>query len=341
MPKFFYLREEDKGNAQPLDEDVWFIKNQKLLLAMANTKFGRELLLIPEDYPRIVLFKKNCVHWYNDNGTFGADFRIGAKWANVIRIRWKEFNSYARYFQSYNPYEYKLSPATRNMLALTAATLTVYPDPNAETTSVDGRTNNEINGTYATAHDAASSSGAGDTNLYLDIWNSHDASSNYNVVRSMMLYDTSSLTASATISSAVCTLTGYSAGFIVETGGTDSLTIVTTTPASNTAVTTADFDQYGTTLQATAVAFSSLSDTGANNITLNATGLSNISKTSITKFGIRTQKDVDNTDAAGNGDVYAFFKSADTADVTSDPKLVVTYTLPAAGGATGLTLLGI
>ncbi len=122
-----------------LREDMWFDLHQDLLLQIANTKFGRQLLCIPQEYGKIFLFKKNCVHFVG-NGVYHADFRIGAKWANVIRYKWDQFNSYSRYFQAYRSvfstenFEKLqiLSPLVRTAVGMSVGLLTSYPDPDPE-----------------------------------------------------------------------------------------------------------------------------------------------------------------------------------------------------------------
>lgn len=136
MPKFY---NDPTIELQRLNENMWFKFNQKLLLGIANTKAGRDLLCIPQEYPQIVLIKKNCVHALVKNdgttATLIADFRIGAKFANVIRYRWDAFNAMARYYVNADLFA---SPLTRYAMSVHAATLTAYPDPNVETTTVDG-----------------------------------------------------------------------------------------------------------------------------------------------------------------------------------------------------------
>jgi len=70
-----------------------------------------------------------------------------------------------------------------------------------------------------------------------------------------------------------------------------------------------------------------------NDFTLNANGISNISKTGITYFGARDSLDTANTTPTGNNNWN--FNSSNGAGTTTDPKLVVTYTT---GGGTNHNL---
>lgn len=316
-----------------MNEDAWFKKNQRMLLGIANTKFGRDLLCIPQEYPQIVLIRKNCVHCLvSDDGitaTLVADFRIGAKFANVIRCRWKGFNSYAKYFQLKGWQEIGKSPYILGD-RVCALTLTAYPDPNAETTTVDGY--NYHNGaSFATVHGAATGTGADDsgTDLYVECQNG-----SFQIFRSYTLFDTSSLTSSASISAAT-----YSVKKVLRIGTTDYYTALTSVSlASNTAVATSDFNisNFGAEV-ATRILFSA--QTALSYVDFSITTLSSISKTSITKYGLITGHDLDNTGPTGGVSDYTQYNSADTTGTTSDPKLVVTYTLPSA--RSHFLLLGI
>ena len=216
-----------------------------------------------------------------------------------------------------------------------AAVSTFYPNADVETTSVDGYINS-LSSDNLLGSDAWTNARAGATLSATDNTTNDEVrasliivprTGNYNgnIGRTFLLFDTSSLTTAATISSVtlsiyVITVTN------VNPGSGDALSVITTTPASNTAIVTGDWGNVGTTLQATGVSLSTLTASAYNGITLNSTGLGNVSKTSITKFGLRIAEDISNTqpvDGSINSVVYA---SADTTGTTQDPKLDVTYT---------------
>lgn len=141
-----------------------------------------------------------------------------------------------------------------------------------------------------------------------------------------MLYDTSPLTSGATISSAIISLYKISVSDS-NNDGKDYVNIYSSNPASNTDLVGDDFNDVGTT------AFSSPIDLGSieatyNDFTLNASGLSAISKTGISKFSVREGHDVENTTIGGGGQNNNFsFYGSNTAG--KEPKLVVTYTVAA------------
>ena len=158
--------------------------------------------------------------------------------------------------------------------------------------------------------------------------------------RVITLFDTSAIPDTDTIDSATLSLyLGTDKLDQLSTGG--SIGIVDAAPASNTAIATGDFATMGSTLQASTVTIASVGTNAYKDFALNATGLSNISKTGISKFGVREEADRSNTEptAQTNGAKYRYVNwfSADTSGTTSDPKLVVVHSAAAASGV-GLTL---
>lgn len=340
MSKLWYPSAEELSSIRVLmNEDRWFEHHQDLLLGMANTNYGRDLLCIPKEYPKICRIAKNCVQYVvseNANGTVTlcVDFRIGAKWGNVIRSRWAAFNSYARYFVANEYVDKNTSPVVRFHRAVCALTLTAYPDPNVETTTVDGFVEYYLDpGVFLTMNAASAANTANDSGANINgLQNSRGGATEYNLQRGFALFDTSSLTSGATISSAVFSLYGSSK----NNANSDSARMVTSTPASNTALVVEDWDQTGTVALANDITFASASTTGYNDFTM--TDLTAVSKTGVSKFGMRTTNDI--AASAPTGSNFLTTTAADTGGTSQDPKLVVTYTL---GGATArrLGLLGV
>ena len=92
------LNPDEAQGASPLRDKEWFERFQPLLLKMANTEYGRDLLHI-ENRPYIVTdFRKDRVKYYMGNGKSLWDFRTGCKWGNIIRGRWAEFKKFAKEF---------------------------------------------------------------------------------------------------------------------------------------------------------------------------------------------------------------------------------------------------
>ena len=207
------------------------------------------------------------------------------------------------------------------------AEITVFPDPSSGATTVDGILNSISNATYATVRDAAESSGAFMTDTNTNCERQYLSGGNYTVWRSIYTLDTSTLGSGATISAATWSLAGN--GNAVEDADTDSINVYSSAPADNNSLAIGDYDSLGTTVFATAITHAAwVSTDGTYNVfTFNATGRDNVSKTSITKIGMRSVQDVSATAPTGLNSVKAYF--ADAAGTTKDPKLIVTYTAAA------------
>jgi hypothetical protein len=207
---------------------------------------------------------------------------------------------------------------------------TFYPDANPETTSVDGYTSRGTNETWANKR-AGATGGANDTAAanYLELVAHNVADLWSTLTRVFSLFDTSSLGDLDTIDSAT-----YEFVSIDRTNTlSDSLSLITTTPASNTGLVDADYAQVAAVKQATDITFASLTVDSAtyNVMTLNATGRGNISKTGVSKFGLRTTNDADNTTPTWSSGVASSTGMASAEEtLTGDkrPKLVVTHTAP-------------
>src|SRR3989344_4566684 len=92
-----------------------------------------------------------------------------------------------------------------------------------------------------------------------------------------------------------------------------------------------DYTTLGTTALATAISYTNWSISDYNDFTLNSSGLAQISKTGISKFGMREASyDVANTQPTwGSGQEFSVSgRFADKAGTSEDPKLVVTHSAP-------------
>ena len=216
-------------------------------------------------------------------------------------------------------------------------TSTFYPDANPESTTVDGRIyrNNVPDATWSACRDATNGNGSDDTSTFENVIFSAFQSSRYDNHRYFSLFDTSAITDSDTIDSATYSLFKNS----TDAGSNDdstSIELVQTNPASNTALTTADYD---------ALTFTSggsknlpFTDSAYNDITVNATGLSWISKTGITKLGAITGRDLNNSAPTGLN-TPGNLRTADFAGTSSDPALVVVHSTATASATPNLRLL--
>ena len=335
--KHWYLwHPEDIGTARPMNEVQWFKAFQPLLLRVVNTGYGRQLMGIDSELPLIDLITKNAIRYYLGNGQWQSQFHVGAKWANVIRYRWPEFKRYARFFYDMPNFFTLLNIDGRAVPA--HATTTVYPDPNPESTSVDGHLYLYSGASWDEHRAASDADAANDTydKIPLQISSSSDLD---RMGRSWMLFDTSSISASDVVSAAVLYVTGSDSSWGYQQY--HYITISGGSPASNTALVAADWSamtaldspteyQSGNVPPTTHTnhrwqyARYWLEDSVAYNENFPLVPTTAITKNGITKFIFRDSYDVDDDDGNSGGDnCYAL--SADTAGTSKDPKLVVTH----------------
>lgn len=170
------------------------------------------------------------------------------------------------------------------------ASLTVYPDADPETTSVDGCT-----GRFYTAGESwadlrtGSGTEGSDTpdNTYALFIYSDDESGKWrSIYRGGQLFYTAALPDSANISATTLSLRGRSK--VDDLGITPSLNIYSFDPASDDDLIAADYETYGSTAYCdTAISYASWDTTDYNDFILNATGIAAVSKTGVSKFGNR------------------------------------------------------
>lgn len=209
-----------------------------------------------------------------------------------------------------------------------ADTLTVYPDAGTGNTTVDGYAGRQfVDETFATII-----AGAGNTSndtvtnsriMYLRTSTTSDQFAY--LYRGIFTFDTSALTADATISAATFSVYGSNKG---NQHGSMDLVVVAATPASDNAIIDADYSTLGSTVFGT-IAYASLSTSAYNNVTLDANGQANISKTGISKFATTSNWDATSTyGGSWVSDSFNFLNGyyADQSGTSLDPKLTVTYT---------------
>lgn len=218
-----------------------------------------------------------------------------------------------------------------------ATTSTFYPDPDPESTSVDGRVAREnaaaANETWTQIREGvgntANSSNAVLNDLALIKTDSDTTDSWQQMGRAVFGFDTSAIPDTDVISSATFSIKG--------SGKTDnfsqSVAIDRNPPATATNLVSGDYDiagWAGVEQASNRITFASWSTTGYNDFSLNATGLGNISKTGVTWLGTRASGDFDNSPPTWSSNLTASVTghSADRADTDQDPKLVVVHAPP-------------
>ena len=212
-------------------------------------------------------------------------------------------------------------------------TTTFYPDPNVESTSVDGYvkdTGNNMVWANLIAEPGSGGSDSGNIDRVVLIETYSGTTDNWSeLYRGIFLFDTSSIPDGATILSATFSIYGYNKSNTLS-GTAPDLNVYSSAPASDTALVAGDFDSLGSTaFSDTPITYANYDTTGYNSFAFNSSGIAAIDKTGITKLGVKNA----NYDAAAvaptwssntAGQFYCYF--ADETGTTKDPKLEVTYT---------------
>jgi len=314
----------------------WFKKHQRKLLWLLNTPIIRtwfRWVLRIESKERITEITPNSYSW-GDNLIYKdgvwkkqrtTDFRTHNKYSKRLYYAflplWKLFHWWDTVIAN------RLNPAWNLGFD------TFYPDPDPETTTVDGfiqfytgdqwswSNMHDDDGTNCHAYDS-------DYSERPVMIVSHSAPDTWtSMKRGIFLFDTSSLGSETTIDSAVFSLYGNN---VVDTASWEiTVNVYEANPSSNTALEKYDYDNFGTTAYCdNGISVSNWNTSGYNDFTFNSTGKAAISKTGITKLGVRDATyDVPNSAPSWENTVesavYCYF--ADQTGTNQDPKLVITY----------------
>lgn len=147
--------------------------------------------------------------------------------------------------------------------------------------------------------------------------------------RGGLTFDTSSITAVATISAATFSIRGDEKANGL---GAPALHLAGFTPANNNNLVTGDYLQTKTTSFGNIAYASYVTTSTKNDISLNTDGIANISKTGISRFSLVLSWDIIGSFSgswSSGAQSKFYYYSADNSGTTDDPVLVVTYTIPA------------
>jgi hypothetical protein len=146
--------------------------------------------------------------------------------------------------------------------------------------------------------------------------------------RGLITWDTSAIPDSATITSATVSVYGHD-----KTNGLGqfNFAIIDANPLNKLAYGAGDYDKTTFTRMAPDIAYSSFSNDGWNNFTLNSQGLSAISKTGLTTFMFTHSADVDNSSLSWVNDSLSAFeiKGVNDSVEVRKPFITINYDLPA------------
>jgi len=192
----------------------------------------------------------------------------------------------------------------------------------------DGYIDGTANAVWDTIHDGLTGSAA-DYTATIAICEVYNNSSKHRMARLFLPIDTSGLPAGASISAA--DLKTYGSEIVNSVGDDtyDYVRVVQTSQANTSTLGTDDFDQCGSINNPTAGAndtdLDTLSTSAYNTISLNATGISWITDSGVTKLGLRQGHDAQDNEPGVGRDRYKISTSEETG-TSQDPYLEITYT---------------
>lgn len=216
------------------------------------------------------------------------------------------------------------------------ADVTFNPDPSPETTSVDGYTgNSNVYGSWSTLMAASATLTLDNSTTLPQTIRDGGADVYRDFNRPITLFDTSSIGADQTVTATTQELTVSSANAGTSWDGIN-LNVYGISPASNTAIVTADHLTISRTPLDAGVQWGGLRTTGSGAVAsfvFDATGRATVNTTGISKYAIGWAYEASDTTPAidMSGTTGPLWHSAEAAGTANDPALIVTHS--AAGPA--------
>jgi len=327
---------KNMGYSQYFNKE-WFKKHQRTLLWLCNKPlvkyWFRYILRIHRDVgwnEHICQLQPNnykvYLGWENGALKIKGDFRTHDKFSKRI------YYAFEPLWWLAHAWDWLLADRCVPRWSFGFTTLTQYPDPHPETNSVDGYVFSNLTSVSWATLIADAGTGSWDDALFLELRIQAAKTTNLWSILGRLIagFSTSSIGINSSIDTAVIAIRGSIKN--------DSLSIIpdvnvySASPASNTAIVAGDYDSLGSTAFSTTITYAAFSDSVYNSYSLNANGIANINKAGISNFGFRNA----NYDVAATAPIswsaglasYFRVHSADVAGTTSDPKLVIEYTLP-------------
>lgn len=316
------LRQENK---EVVFDKYWFNKHQSKLVWLFNSFLGQKLFRLKEKIVKITpnsfVVKKDelFIETFYKKNVFSKKlyFCLLPLW-NLMHL-WDKIANLIKQPQ----------------LNFGFDTLTQYPGSIGTDNPLDGFVlRSGVDQTFTNIRAGAGTGSAiSGGSIYVEIYSSATSNQFVQLQRGLIYFDTSSLTSDAVISGATFSVYGSNkwSGF----DAAPTLHIASGNSASTSELANSDYAQsnFGTTsFGSIAYADFTIDFSGYNVITLNSSGLSAISKTGITKFSAQLGWDLNNNFTptwAANKEGGFLLYSANNSGTSADPKLVVTYTIPA------------
>jgi len=324
----------------------FFKKRQKVLLWLLNKPFIRVWFR----WVMCIDYKERILQITPNSYTFdGRIIFVKGKPTAELKTDFRTHNKYSkRLFYAFKPFWWVLHTwdtliannfCKRLNLGFDS---TFYPDAGIGNDTVDGHCRHWT-GSPITWADLIAGVGY-DANGTIDTMAMQMTASAANdwvsLVRMLFTFDTSDI-GSGTITAA--TLSLYGSSKVDYLSATPDIGIYASAPADNNALVGGDYDSLGSTAFSTAITYANWATDGYNDFSLNANGRTNINKTGVSTFGARNVNyDVGATEPpwASSQVSQLVAIAADITGTTSDPKLVVTWSVPITPTNADITLTG-
>ena len=319
-----------------MNDKQFFLRYQPQILGLANTSEGRDLLGIDQGVPTVIEVMPWYVKWLIGQGEYQTEFHVYAVFFRRVMHRWKEVSA----AMEWQANSFLARRGGHLLVPAGSDTLTARPDADTESSTVDGMTGFQGlpdggvgRQTFANARGDDGSTYpccTRDAQAYIGLGMGYRGGGGggwEDFQRGFHLYDTSSIgsnTVTAAVNSWVCSQASTTLSEL-------TWCIVSSSPASNTAIVAGDYDSCGTTdfgnIEADAL---NTDGSSYNAVTLNSDGRAAIDRAGITKFGWRHDGDRSNTEpgglpGSGAESATILLRSADESGTSIDPKLVVTH----------------
>jgi len=320
------------------------IAGKTLIRLINDSDLVKSYCEIPKDWKNIVNISPNSVHREIGEKEYEAVFYGSRKFKHqittnmlmkfscegVLKYLENKLGKEAVWREFYGNGFWK--PALLNYV-----NLTVDPDANPESTSVDGRViHQNDNQAFATIRDGVGTAAldTGTTESACRLVNGTDPNTFKAIYKGIWVFDINALPASPVIKHAKFILIGSGSADTIGLSD-ETINVYSAAPASNTALAAGDFDSLGTTAYSTSKTRAQWANTvedGYNDFVMNSTGLAAIvtadAGDGIVKLGTREATyDVANVawDASGGAGLVCYF-AVYTADFGSnEPKLQILY----------------
>ena len=314
-----------------MNDAQWFKFWQPSLLGLVNTEHGRDLFSIEHDLPTIVEIAPWYIKWTTGLNEYQSEFHSKAVYNRRLLHRWDEIASDLRSPLLVPRYVYFRG---QKLPVPMGGTDTIFrPDADTESNSVDGHIgfaglDDRIDWAAATTDDGSAVTQTRDSHGTINATAFQRSGTWEDFTRAFLLFNTASI-GSDVVSAAVLAFTSSQ----TTTSATEQTwSVVSSTPASNTALVAADYDNVGSTSFGSIEADSGVTTDSStyNAITLNGSGEAAISTSGVTKLAMRWYADLaDAEPSSGTNGCQIQMLSADTSGTSKDPKLTVTHAAPA------------